>query len=228
MPRIARVVIPGVAHHITQRGNRRQTTFFSDDDYRLYLKLLARYAKKHRLDIWGYCLMGNHVHQISVPAKKESLASAIGSTHRDYTHAINIREGWKGYLWQGRFWSFPLDEARLYKGMRYVERNPVRARIVKRAEDYPWSSARAHVSGSPDSLLSPCPLQKVIKDWSAYLAEGDSEEDLEEIRKHERTGRPLGDKKFIETLERLTSRALLPRKPGRKKAAKTRDRQDRK
>jgi len=154
MARMARVVIPNIPHHIVQRGNRSQKTFFSDKDKVFYLKLLHKYAEKEGLSFWAYCLMDNHVHLIVVPKREDSLAKGIGDTHKHYTRMINFRENWRGYLWQGRFSSFPLDEKYLYAAIRYVERNPVMAGLVKRAEDYEFSSAKAHVYKTKDFLLS--------------------------------------------------------------------------
>ncbi|MDO9079874.1 MAG: transposase [Desulfuromonadales bacterium] len=145
MARIARVIAPGIPHHLTQRGNRRQQTFFCDDDYSTYIDLMAEWCGKYRVTIWAWCLMPNHVHLIAVPESEESLARAIGEAHRRYTRRINFREKWRGHLWQERFASFPMDEGHLVSAARYVEMNPVAAGIVASPEDYPWSSARAHL-----------------------------------------------------------------------------------
>ncbi|MBC7361950.1 MAG: transposase [Candidatus Aminicenantes bacterium] len=157
------------------------------------------------------------MHLIAVPEKTDSLTRAIAETHRKYTLMINISNNWKGYLWQGRFSSFPMDEAYLYCCVKYVERNPVRAGLVKLAEEYKWSSARAHVFGFTDPILSPMPLLSQIKDWSAFLRGEEKDEDLKQIRKNQSTGRPLGDENFVELLERLTGRPLKKKRPGRRK-----------
>ena len=217
MGRIARVVIPACPHHVVQRGNRRQIVFFSEDDKRLYLKILSYYCRKEGVEVWCYCLMDNHVHLIAVPRKSESLAKAIGETHKKYTWMINIRENWKGHLWQGRFLSYPMDEGHLYLAVRYIERNPVRAGIVKKAEDYPWSSAKSRVFRVPDKVLTEFCLNSDIKDWSSYLQGKEKEEDLDIFRKHETTGRPLGDKDFITKAEEITGRTLRKKKAGRPK-----------
>ena len=144
MARLARVVVPELPHHVTQRGNRRQQTFFCDDDYRRYLDLMRQWCTQYQVQIWAYCLMPNHVHLILVPPSEDGLARAVGEAHRRYTRHVNFREGWRGHLWQGRFASFVMDEAYLLAATRYVERNPVRARLVDRAADWPWSSAGVH------------------------------------------------------------------------------------
>jgi putative transposase len=131
MARLAQIVIPGIPYHIVQRGNRRQKTFWTAEDRKEYLKILGDEGKRHGLKVWAYCLMDNHVHIVAVPEGENSLARGIGETHRKYSRMIHFREGWRGYLWQGRFSSFPLDEQYLYAAVRYVERNPVRAGIAQ-------------------------------------------------------------------------------------------------
>jgi len=223
MGRIARVVIPGCPHHIIKRGNRRQKVFFNDDDKRHYLNILNHYCRREEVDVWCYCLMDNHVHIIAVPKKEKSLAKAMGETHKKYTWMVNIQRNWQGHLWQGRFRSYPMDEKHLYLGVRYIERNPVRVGIVKIAEDYIWSSAKAHVFHTEDKILTDFYLTSQIKDWSSYLREKESEEDIDKFRKHENTGRPLGDDGFITKLEKITGRTLRKKKPGRPKKKKTMD-----
>jgi len=159
--------------------------------------------------------MDNHVHFIAVPEKYESLSKAVGKVHRKYSTAINIRNNWKGRLWQGRYDSYPMDEKHTYFAVRYIERNPVRAKIVKYAEDYPWSSARAHVKNSYDKVLSDFYLLEDIKDWRSYLRIKELEEEIRLIRKHEKTGRPLGSQGFILKAEKITGRRLRKRKAGR-------------
>lgn len=215
MPRFARITVPGCPHHLIQRGNRRQKVFFSDEDKGFYLLLLARQAHRCGLSIWAYCLMDNHVHLVAVPKSKDSLSRGLGELHRRYTLVINTRENWRGFLWQGRFLSYPLDEAYCYAAVRYIERNPVRAGLVTRAEMYGWSSARAHVRHEAHPLLTPFPLLKAIPDWATYLGQKESQGEIEEFRLHERTGRPLGSEDFLARMEALTGRVLLPRPKGR-------------
>lgn len=162
MARIARVIAPGYPHHVTQRGNRRQETFFCEEDYEVYLSLMAEWCRKCRVDIWSWCLMPNHVHLIAVPQSEEGLARAIGEAHRRYTRRINFRERWRGHLWQERFASFPMDETYLLAAARYVEMNPVHAGLVKRPEDYRWSSARAHLEGKDDAFARSGPIRSLI------------------------------------------------------------------
>ena len=160
--------------------------------------------------------MPNHVHLIAVPESEKSLARGIGEAHRRYTRYINFNKGWKGYLWQGRFASFPMDEDYLLASVRYVELNPVRAKLVERAEDYPWSSARAHLDGRDDILVKAGFMLDRVENWAELLASGD-EASFEALRIHERTGRPLDEDSFIARMSQLAGRALGPKKPGPKR-----------
>ena len=192
MPRKAREVFAGYPHHVTQRGNRSQKVFFCHEDRERYKSLLLRFSREFGLKIWAYCLMNNHVHLIVVPEKPESLAIVIGRTHKQYTENINSRKGWRGSLWQGRFKSNAiLTERYVYSAVRYVERNPVRAGIVERAEDYLYSSAAARVRGVPDKLVSDFYLTTEIKDWATYLRGWENEKDMGRIRVHVDRGNPL-------------------------------------
>ncbi|MBT3553768.1 MAG: transposase [Rhodospirillaceae bacterium] len=219
MSRIARAVIPGIPHHVTQRGNRRLETFFSDDDYRLYIDLLAESCQRSGTEIWGYCLMPNHVHLIMVPADADGLRASLGEAHRRYARAINQREDWRGHLWQERFQSFPMDEAHLAAAARYVELNPVRARLSKRAENWSWSSARAHLEGRDDGLCNVAPLLERCGDWKALLASGLDDEDHKTIQRHARSGRALGSEKFLTRMETVLGRPIRHQKRGRKPKA---------
>lgn len=216
MARIARVIASGIPHHITQRGNRRMQTFFGDDDYRAYISLLAEWCRKCSVDIWAYCLMPNHVHLIAVPESEDSLRRGIGEAHRRYSRMINFRNNWRGHLWQGRFASFPMDETYLLAAARYVELNPVAAGLVEDAASWPWSSAQAHLASKDDELVTVAPLLEMAGDWRLFLARSANEEQIDEIRKHERTGRPLGAEGFVDRLETSLDRPLKRGKPGPK------------
>lgn len=214
MARWARVVIPTVPHHVTQRGTRRLPVFFCEDDYRTYLRLLRGWCDREGVSVWAYCLMSNHVHLVAVPETEAGLARAIGEAHRRYTRAVNFRQGWRGYLFQGRFASCPMDERYLLAAVRYVELNPVRAQLVESVWDYPWSSATAHVQGKDDRLVKVRPMLERVADWRQYLGQDVDPVELKALRRHNRTGRPLGDDLFIARLELATGRDLRPHKPG--------------
>jgi putative transposase len=189
MPRPARLVLPGLPHHVTQRGNGRDRTFFGADDYRLYLGLLRGACRKTRTAVWAWCLMPNHVHLILAPPGEDGLRATLAPLHTRYALEINRREGRCGHLWQGRFASFPMDDAHLYACLRYVELNPLRARLAERPEDWPWSSARAHLGLAGDGLTDLAATRGRVEDWRAFLDEGLDEDDREAIRTAERSGR---------------------------------------
>ncbi len=216
MARIARVIAPGLPHHVTQRGNRRQTTFFCDEDFQIYIDLMAHWCAKYHVDIWAWCLMPNHVHLIAVPTDEAGLARAIGEAHRRYTRHINFRHDWRGHLWQERFASFPMDEAYLLAAARYIEMNPVAANLVSDPGQYPWSSAKAHLNDLDDGLVNRAPLLDLVSDWQSFL-KLINEEELEILHKHEKTGRPLGNLSFVESIEVLLARTLRPLPPSPKK-----------
>lgn len=214
MARPARAVAGGVPHQVTQRGNRRQTTFFGTDDHTLYRELLATCCRRHDVAVWAWCLMPNHVHLLLVPADTAGLRHALGEAHRRYTLAVNRREGWTGHLWQGHFASCALDPPHLFTAVRYIELNPVRARLVATPEAWPWSSAKAHLTGQDDGLTAREPLTGAVGDWRGFLAGGLQERDADDLRRHERTGRPLGDADFVSELEARLGRRLRSGKRG--------------
>ncbi len=217
MGRVARVVVPGFPHHVTQRGNRRADVFEVDDDREAYLRLLKRYAERHGLALWAYCLMSNHIHLVVVPEREDSLGLALRDTHTVYAMHFNARTELTGHVWQGRFYSCPMDESHLWAAVRYVEQNPVRAGLVERAEEYRWSSAPAHCGLRADSLLSrDFPPADVIEDWAEWLSAGAKSEDVDRIRRQTHTGRPCGSPKFLDQLENLVQRVLRPKKRGPK------------
>jgi len=216
MPRIARVVVPNIPHHITQRGNYQQIIFQNRTDRELYLGWIKQYSDKYGLKIWVYCLMDNHVHFIVVPQDSGSMARTFNQAHMRYSQYFNLREGKRGHLWQGRFYSCPLDEVHLYAAVRYVERNPVRVGLVKQAEDYPWSSALCHVMKINDPIISnDLPLLQEIPDWRQYLSTPDEERMMQQIRSCTSTGRPAGSESFVMMIEELLGRALVPQPRGR-------------
>ena len=215
MARIARVIAPDIPHHVTQRGNRRLNTFFCDEDYQTYIALMAEWCQRCGVEIWAYCLMPNHVHLIAVPESEDGLRRGIGEAHRRYSRMINSRENWRGHLWQGRFASFPMDETHLLTAAFYIEMNPVRANLVPKAALWPWSSTRAHLAKRDDRLCKTAPLLEMVGDWKLFLARSE-EAQLNDIRKHERTGRPFGPDGFVEQLESVLGRKLKPEKPGPK------------
>ncbi len=217
MPRTARIVVPGVPHHVTQRGNRRQQVFVGPDDFACYIELIAVGCREARVEVLAWCLMPNHVHLVLVPEEEAGLAAALSSAHQRYTWLINRRNGWQGHLWQSRFFSCPLDDAHLVAVARYVELNPVRAKLALSPEQWRWSSARGHISGVGDKLVRqamPAPV-RAITDWRAFLAEGILDDEAERIRTHQVKGRPLGALEFLSRIEVMTGLDLQPKPRGR-------------
>jgi putative transposase len=215
--RRGRVTVPGVPHHVTQRGNRRSNVFPDAEDRHLYLELLREYSMRHRLRLWTYNLMTNHTHLIVMPESPSAISDTLRDAHSAYASMFNRKDGYCGHLWQGRFYSCLLDGEHLEHAVRYVECNPVRAGIVRRAEDYPWSSAGPHVMGVEDRYLDlGLPLIGVIKNWSAWLAGDPDEETIQAIREATATGRACGSEEFIRRMETYSERSLRPRKRGRK------------
>jgi putative transposase len=218
---MARAVVPGISHHVTQRGNGRQAIFFSDQDRRLYLELLRDFSHTFALTIWAYALMDNHVHLVAVPQREDSLARAMGRIQAEYARYLNVRRRTCGHLWQARYFSCPLDGCHVWVVMRYVEKNPVRAGMVAEADEWPWSSARAHVTGwDPEGLLEMEPWGRVYNgaQWQTALRTSLEEEGWQR-RFQEATlqGRPLGSEEFVEEMELVLGRALRARRPGRPK-----------
>jgi putative transposase len=216
MARLARLVVPGLPHHVTQRGNGRARTFFDDDDYALYRDLLAEHCRAAAVEVWAWCLMSNHVHLILVPGDEDGLRRALARTHRRYAGLIQARRKRTGHFWQGRFGSVVMDEAHLAAAVRYVSLNPVRARLVGRAQEWRWSSVRAHLYGRDDGLTTRGPVIERFSPFRDFLDELPDARAMERLRAAESIGRPLGDEKFLARLERLAKRTLRPGKRGPK------------
>jgi putative transposase len=217
MPRRARVVFAGVPHHVTQRGNHRERVFFSDSDCVAYQRLLKEHADRYGVEVVAYCLMFNHVHIVAVPGTSDSLHRFLKSVNGHYAQRINRMREAKGHLWQGRFFSSPLDSDYLFNAVRYVELNPIRARIVARAEEYAWSSARAHCGIGKDPVVAYRPdsvLLGAIGDWSGWLAGGIPSETIDSLRLNGSQNLPCGSIAFIAELEAAVGRNLRYRARG--------------
>ena len=212
---MARVAAAGVPHHITQRGNNRQDVFLLDDDRRFYLETLRERSQRHGVTLLGYCLMANHVHLVAIPERPDSLARALGQSHSRYAQGFNRRYGRTGHLWQNRFYSCPLGRTHLVRALLYVDLNPVRAGLVGRAEEYPWSSARAHTEGAdPSGTLDLGSWSEICSanDWGEALVGGADAVDA--IRTATRAGNQFGDDRFVAELERQAGRLLRCKPPG--------------
>ncbi len=214
--RRSRVRAPGLPHHITQRGNRRADVFLDAEDRHVYLELLREYSTLHRLRLWTYNLMTNHTHLIVLPETESAMSSAMRDTNGAYASIFNRKYGFTGHLWQARFYSCVLDDQHLAHAVRYVECNPVRAGLVDRAEDYPWSSALPHVLGIEDRYLDGgLPLIGEVENWSAWLAAAGDKDIIQSIRDATTLGRVCGSEDFVRRLEMATGRCLHRGKRGR-------------
>ncbi len=214
MSRLGRLVVPGLAHHVTQRGNGRQQTFFRDADYHHYRQLLTDSCAASRVSCLAYCLMPNHVHLLLVPTTVDGLRRCLGVVHHAYARALNARRGVRGHFWQGRYGSVPMDEPHLYEALRYVLLNPVRAGLAVSAEGWPWSSAGVYLRGAPDGLTNPWRMLGGIGDMRAYLAQRPDAVRVERLRVAETIGRPAAEAAFLRRLEEETGRRLRPQRCG--------------
>mgnify|MGYP000855548771 CR=1 FL=1 len=222
MPRISRIIAIDYPHHVTQRGVRSIAIFSSDNDRNQYLQFIKEESEKHDLEILAWCLMTNHVHFVAIPHTKESLSRGFGEAHKRYTRMKNFKDNVRGYLFQGRFGSCALDERHLLAAVSYVENNPVAAGMVRHAWQYKWSSAAYHVGDiKKDILVKSKNLYGFVKDWRAYLNERyEGKDDIDNVRKATKTGRPAGSHDFVQKIEKLTGRLLQRQKPGPKKKYK--------
>jgi len=216
MPRMARAVVPGVPHHVTQRGDRRENVFLARGDYQHYISLLREYSAPRGLEVIAYCLMPNYVHLVAVPHRSDSLATVLKPVHQRLAEYVNWAHGMAGGRWQGRFFSCPLDDRHTATAVRYFELNPVRTGLVREAESYHWSNAAAHAGLSSDDIQTSSEMLGV-RDWRACLRQTDEDELIQQLRLNTRTGRPFGDGPFVGKAERVTGRLLRPRPAGRPK-----------
>jgi putative transposase len=214
MARLARTVIPDLPHHVTQRGNRRETVFFGDDDYRAYLGLISEAAKRSATMIVSYCLMPNHVHFLMIPGHEDGLRQTFAEAHRRYTARIHARERWTGHLWQGRFSSTAMDPAHFFAAVAYVALNPVRAGLTRRAADWQWSSTRALLAGKDDGIVTVGPVLDMVGDFVACLEAGEDEAAVRAIRQSRSTGRPVGSADWLRALEAGLGRPLAAARRG--------------
>lgn len=217
MPRFPRLVVPGYPHHVTQRGVRRQTAFFDRDDYRTYLRFAERLLDRWRVDFWAYCLMPNHVHAVVVPHEEGCLSKYFAALHRQYASYVNSRHEWAGHLWQKRFYSVVMDEPHAITAMRYAEQNPVRAGLCADAGGWPWSSARGNLGLAEDPLIDRSRTRHLVADWATYLAQPESNVQLDAVRRLTKVGRPDGSHEFLCAIEGATGRVVARKPAGRKK-----------
>jgi putative transposase len=202
---------------VTQRGNRRERVFHTAGDLAAYLDLLHKFSKENDVEVVAYCLMPNHVHLILVPKAADGLHVALKAVHGLYAKRINRLRKQRGHVWQDRFFSSPLDGAYFANAVRYVELNPVRAGLVKKPEDYAWSSAAAHcglVTNRVVSVVTRSALLGDIANWSRWLSEGAGDEAIQTLRRHNEQNLPCGSDEFVSHLEAECGRPLRYRPRG--------------
>jgi putative transposase len=211
---------------VTQRGARRQDVFLQEGDEERYLEFVAEAADAFGVTIRAWCLMPNHVHFVAEPGTEDALAKCFGSAHNRYSRMINFREGWRGFIFQGRFASSPMDGPHLYHALRYVLRNPVRAGLVRVPWRCEWSSAAFHTGKKRDDPLAKRSdeIEEMAGNWTEYLVEPDDDDILCRLRRETHSGRPLGAEEFVVKLERKLKRKLTRQPPGRPKKKGRRNR----
>lgn len=201
-----RITLTGLPHHVIQRGRNGRQTFFNQEDYAVYLEIITECSLRHGLDVWAYCLMPDHVHLIGVPKEENALSRCLKATHGRYTRYINQRTASQGQFWQGRYASHLLDEDYLLACARYIEINPVKRNYVDQPEDWQWSSAKAHIMKIDDPLVRGPLLERVDIKWQDFLAQTRPPEEADLFYRHEKTGLPLGSKKFLAMVQEQHSK----------------------
>jgi len=217
MPRQARNVFADIPHHITQRGNRQADVFFCDADKDYYLKLLQQYSQDHQVEVLAYCLMTNHIHLILKPTTEDGLQKVLKPLHMRYAQYINKKNDWHGHLWQGRYFSSALDEQYAYHAFHYVENNPVEAKMVAKATDYKYSSARHHCGMLVDGLISEYDIGVNTQEYEDYLMQAINQQSVDILRRNTNKGLPCGSDGFIAKLGKKSGRDLFYKKIGRPK-----------
>jgi putative transposase len=217
MPRQARNVFANIPHHVTQRGNRKEDVFFSDIDKDYYLKLLKQYSQEHEVEVLAYCLMTNHIHLILKPSTEEGLQKVLKPLHMRYSQYINKKKNWSGHLWQGRYFSSALDEQYTYYAFRYVENNPVRAKMVENAADYKYSSARHHCGLVNDQMISDYDFGISKNNYKDYLIESSGQKNIGVLRRNINKNLPCGNDSFVAKLSKHVGKDLAFKSIGRPK-----------
>ncbi|AVM76176.1 transposase [Magnetospirillum gryphiswaldense] len=214
MSRLPRLVVPGLPHHVTQRGNGRAQVFFGDEDYALYRALLAESCRSAGVAVWAWVLMPNHVHLILAPSDEDGLRRALAPVHRRYAGHVHARLRRTGHFWQGRYGTVVMDEAHLAAALRYVAFNPVRTGLTDQPRDWPWSSVHAHLSATDDGITALAPVLSRFSDFAGFLDVPADGAAIKRLRQAETIGRPLGDDGFVSALEDRCGRSLKPARRG--------------
>lgn len=224
MPRQARIELPGIPMHVTQRGVNRCAIFLDDDDRHHYRRLLREVCRDYEVLIHAYVLMDNHVHLLLFSEQAGAISRAMRAVGQAYVQAFNQRHGRIGTLWQGRYKSSLVDsDAYALRVIRYIELNPVRAAMVDLPEAHRWSSVHSHLGLRPDALVTPHPLYVSLGDspasrahaYRAWLLSDMEDDEHARIRAHMAQEKALGNPRFQAMLEKALNRPVDLRPRGR-------------
>lgn len=229
MARQPRLTIPGYPHHVIQRGNNRQAIFDSPADYQFMLDLLGENARRFRVSLHAYVLMGNHFHLLLTPTEPNALPRMMQAVGRHYVRYFNQRQTRSGTLWEGRYKSTLIQsDSYLLNCMTYIDLNPVRAGLVTQVRDYPWSSHAHYVGLRSDPLLTPHALYWNLGNtpfareaaYAELVAGGLNTDQQQALTQATLGGWALGDKEFIAELQGMTERRVTRASAGRPRANK--------
>jgi putative transposase len=224
MARLGRYFLPDQPLHVIQRGNNREPVFFAPDDYKQYLDWLGAAAQEHGVALHAYVLMTNHVHLLVTPGDAAAVSGMMQSLGRRYVRHVNFLYRRTGTLWEGRYRAAPIEaDAHLLACMRYIELNPVRARMVRKPANYPWSSYPANAERQANALLTFHPLYQGLgatagmraRFYRGLFREALGVEFLAELRAATNGGWALGNDKWKAKIERVAKRRAAPRPRGR-------------
>jgi putative transposase len=221
MARLARLVVPGLPHLVTQRAVRGTRVFRDDGDFALYRDLLAEHCRAAGVEVWAWCLLPGSVHLVLVPSDTDGLRRALAATHRRYAGIIHAQRRRAGHFWAGRFGSAVMDEAHLAAALRQLAQEPVKAKLVRRPRDWRWSSARALITGRSDGLTARRQVRERFGPLREFLAEPADSKILKRLRQALTIGRPAGSPAFLARLEKRFKRTLIPAKRGPKPRSKS-------
>lgn len=223
-----RPIDDGLIYHVINRGNNRHAVFLGEGDYLAFLKALADLKERKPFELYGYCLMSNHIHLLLRPKGESTVSRIVQSLLVSHTQRYHRFHESSGHVWQGRFKSPVIqDDEHLLAVLRYIEANPLRAKIVKQAEDYRWSSFAGHGTAAADALLDRIPAYELLganpssrrRRWSAYVHKTPDANELAAIRRSDETGLPYGGHSWVGRLSRRLELDLKIRPRGRPKKA---------
>jgi REP-associated tyrosine transposase len=192
MPRTARASLGGWCYHVLNRGNGRAEVFHKEDDYAAFVRLFEPACERLPIRILGYCLMPNHFHLVLWPHDDGDLGRWMQWLLTSHVRRYHRHYGGSGHVWQGRFKAFPIqDDDHYLTVLRYVERNPLRAKLTRKAESWRWSSCHLHVAGTHDPILAAGPIA-IPNNWATLVHQPQTEAELAALRRSVQRGTPFG------------------------------------